>query len=137
MELIISDDRRISEIQDAFHAKFPFLKLEFYTVSHDGGEGSSKKALIAGHKTIGEVRKVHTSGSLHIDGHLHAGTLEKRFSDEYGLNVQVFRKKHEIWLQTILTDETSLTELNRQAEEFSRVLESAAEATPGDDRPER
>lgn len=119
----ISDNRVIADIQAEFNSKFPYLQLEFHAEAHKEGEGSSVKTRIPADKTIGEVRSKHTSGDFSIDGHLHAGTLEEKFRDMYGLNVQVMRRKRGAWLQTIHTDGLSLTELNRDAENFHRSLE--------------
>ncbi len=112
--MIITDKRKIQEIQDEFHAKFPNLKLEFYKGHHEAKEGSPARAKYDPDKTIGDIRTVHTDGDLSIDGHQKVSTLEKKFFDQYGLNVQVFRKSKGIWLQTITTDEWTLAEQNRK-----------------------
>ena len=116
----ISDGKKISEVKKEFHDKFPFLKLEFYKEHHKVGEGSSAKQLLEGDKTIGEVRSIHNSGEISINGNLKVSSLEQAFSDTYGLNVQVFRKSGKIWLQTITTDEWTLSEQNHKGEEMTK-----------------
>ena len=117
--MLISDEKKLKDIQREFHEKFPFLKLEFYSEEHGVGEGSGKKTLINPEKTIGEVRKVHTAGDLSINGHIKVKNLEEKFHEIYGLNVQVFRKSSgEIWLQTISTDDWTLSAQNERAAEY-------------------
>lgn len=115
--MVISDNKRISEIQAEFQKKFPYLKLEFYLTPHKEGEVTANAALIDPAKTIAEVRSVHSEGELSINGHLKVSTLEANFREQYGLNVQVFRRSRKIWLQTTATDEWTLSEQNNVGEE--------------------
>jgi hypothetical protein len=93
------------------------LKLEFYAKHHEEGEGSEAKLQINDELTIGSVRSTHQEGALSIDGHLKVGSLERMFFEKYGLNVQVFRKSGSLWLQTIKTDDWTLTEQNSRGEQ--------------------
>ncbi|MFT5165741.1 MAG: hypothetical protein ACI8P3_000970 [Saprospiraceae bacterium] len=110
--MIIKDSKLIRAIQKEFNDKFPFLKIEFYEKKHAMGEGSERALKIDPGKIIAEVRSKHNTGDLSINGHLKVKTLEKHFADDYGLNVQVFRKSGDLWLQTIATDEWTLSEQN-------------------------
>ena len=51
--------------------------------------------------------------------------LENDFSGQFGLQVQVFRKSGEVWLQTTKTDNWTLIEQNQAALEMN-----AASAAP-------
>lgn len=112
--MIITDKKRLVDIQREFQAKFPYLKLEFYTQPHATGVGSSNKVLLPALSKIGDVRTKHNTGDISINGHLKVKSLEQLFHDQYGLNVQVFRRSGEIWLQTTSTDEWTLTEQNNK-----------------------
>ena len=112
--MIISDDKTLREIQVAFSEKFPSLKIEFYAEAHNVGEGSPARALLDVDQTLASVRSVHTSGDLSIDGHKLVKTLERDFLEKYGLNVQVFRKSGDVWLQTTSTDDWSLADQNNR-----------------------
>ena len=114
--MIIKDELRIKDIQATFHAKFPYLKLEFYSKFHDQGEASSPKEQLDVNKTIGSVRTIHTVGDLSIHGNQKINTLEQAFSEQYGLYVQVFRKSANLWLQTVRTDHWTLAEANQKGE---------------------
>lgn len=119
MELHIDDNMKISEVQDQFTSHFPYLKIEFYRSEHQEGEGSVDREKLDTNLSIGEARSKHNEGDLSIHGNQKVSTLEGAFHDTYGLNVQVFRKSGTIWLQTTTTDEWTLSEQNREGEEYA------------------
>ena len=123
--MLISDDRRLADIQAEFNRQFPYLRLAFYEAPHHQGEGSPNRTQLDPSRNIGDVRTVHHTEDITINGHMHAGNLEELFGERYGLNVQVLRKKNNAWLQTIATDQMPLSQLNREAEQFqNRTFET-------------
>lgn len=126
--MLITDAKKLSDIQKEFNDKFPFLKIEFYKKPHDAHEGSSERQHVVDvERTIGEVRKVHTKGDLSINGNQMVKTLEQRFFEDYGLNVQVFRRSGDVWLQTTSTDEWSLAEQNEHGKSETAFFEETHE----------
>ncbi len=117
----ITDSKKIKDIQKEFNAKFPYLKLEFYKGKHESGAPSPAGKQLAPEKTIGQVRTVHAEGNLSIDSRLKVSTLEDRFWEQYGLNVQVFRLSGNLWLQTSTTDQWTLAEQNRKGESSEKA----------------
>lgn len=113
--MTISDQKKLKDIQTAFNELFPYLKLEFYYGHHRVEEGSPAATALDEEKTIGEVRSVSTQGGeLMISGNLTVSELEQLFDQQYGLNVQVFRKSGNLWMQTTATDGWTLAEQNRK-----------------------
>ncbi|MCB0630934.1 MAG: hypothetical protein R2824_35375 [Saprospiraceae bacterium] len=110
----ITADKKLIDIQREFSEKFPSLKIEFYPGHHEAGEGSPANQTLDIQLTIGAVRSVHKEGDLHIDGEMEVRELEQKFYDDYGLNVQVFRKSGHLWMQTSATDHWSLDKQNRK-----------------------
>lgn len=121
--MIINDSKTISEIQEEFTEKFPFLRLEFYKSHHDTHEGSPKEEKIDSFYKIGEIRTRTRTGDLSINGHLKVSTLEEKFEEDYGLNVQVFRRSGEVWLQTTATDNWTLTDQNERGKDSLRQMD--------------
>jgi len=118
--MLITDAKQLKEIQREFRDKFPYLKLEFYNSGHEVGKGSSIEEQINVNKSLKEIRTLHTEGELAVHGNMKVSTLEQMFADMYGLNVQVFRKSGNIWLQTTKTDEWTLAEQNRKGQSSQR-----------------
>ena len=109
----------VAKVQEAFNEHFPYLKLEFYSTEHEAGEGSPDQLKLDKNLTIKEAGKNEDQGDISIHGNQKVSTLEQNFHDAYGLNVQVFRKSGNLWLQTTKTDGWTLSEQNRQGEEMA------------------
>ena len=112
----ISDDKKIKAIQEEFQQRFPYLRLEFYEGKHEQGKPSPADAQLDRQLTIGAVRQLHNEGELTIEPEMSVGQLEDAFWNQYGLNVQVFRRSGNLWLQTTKTDDWSLAEQNRKGQ---------------------
>lgn len=112
--MIIQDNKPLRALQIEFHQFFPFLKIEFYEGRHASGEGSPIREQLDPNLTLGQVRKIHKKGDLKIDPAMTVADFEQQFADQYGLNVQVFRKSGNLWIQTTATDGWTLDTQNRK-----------------------
>jgi hypothetical protein len=122
MKITINDKRKIFAIQEEFNSVFPFLRIDFFSKPHKPGGGSSKKFLKQSSKTLGECRTIHNTGKISISEEMTVTELEQRFSDVYGLGVQVFRKSGNVWLETTVTDGWTIKDQNDQGEALSKVI---------------
>ncbi|NNE29653.1 MAG: hypothetical protein HKN16_08450 [Saprospiraceae bacterium] len=115
--MIISDEKRISQVQEAFSKLFPHLNLKFYKKAHSAMEGSQAKEEWGTDLTIGEIRNIQEDKDLKIQGSMTVGELEQTFENKFGLHVQVFRESTGgIWLQTTATDDWTLQAQNDRSE---------------------
>ena len=121
MKVTINDKRKIFAIQEEFTQAFPYLKLEFYAKPSVSGGKAAKKLLKHAGKTLGECRTVHNAGKITISPTMTVVDLEQRFSDVYGLSVQVFRKSGNVWLEATITDAWTLEEQNKEGESLSKL----------------
>ena len=119
--MLITDKKTLKEVKAEFSQKFPYLKLEFYLGKHEPGKPSPASLQLDDQLTVGKARKTHKEGDLKISGNLKVNTLETRFWDQYGLNVQVFRRSGNLWLQTTTTDHWTLTEQNGKGERLEQA----------------
>lgn len=110
----ISDDKKIRDIQQEFQQLFPYLQIQFYKGKHEEGKPSPAEEQLEHTLSIGEVRNVHDEGELVIKPDMTVADLEDQFWNKYGLNVQVFRRSGNLWLQTTKTDNWTLAEQNRK-----------------------
>lgn len=116
--MIINNSKTIKEIQEEFNKKFPYLKIEFYKVRHQVGEGSPKSIQWDPDTPIRLIRYSDHAGDVSINGNLKVSTLEQKLEDEYRLHAQVFYRSGDIWLQTTRTDDWTLSEQNERAKSF-------------------
>jgi hypothetical protein len=125
--MIITDQRKIAEVQESFQKKFPYLKLEFYRTGHKKEEGSKAKDQHEPEATIGKIRTKKEEGDLKIDPMMTVAKLESIFKDKYGLHVQVFRISGDLWLQTTSTDGWTLVEQNEHGRKSTEVRATSEE----------
>jgi hypothetical protein len=116
--LKISDDIQLKEIKEMFNRKFPHLKIEFFSEDHEAGEASAYKSMYDDELYLRDVRSNHTEGELSIDGHNKTGTLEANFKNHFGVNVQVWRRSGNMWLQTTTTDDWTLSQQEKKGVEY-------------------
>jgi hypothetical protein len=121
MKIQITDHVKISSIQEEFNRMFPYLKLEFFSKPHKSGGTSPRKLMKSNINTIGECRTNNKSGEIFVSPLITVSELEQQFSELYGLNVQVFRKSGNVWLETTVTDRWTLEEQNSQGEALTNT----------------
>ena len=117
--------RKLSELKAEFHDQFPFLKIEFFKVPHHEQEPTAKKAMIKADHTVSEISETEKEGEIVLSGDMTVNELESLFRDEYGINVQVFRRSGNVWLETSSTDEMTLDEQNELGMEKATPPEQA------------
>lgn len=127
MEIIIEDNSTLAEIQKEFSKHFPYLKLEFFGFEPIEEKIFTKANQITDtNKILTDVRHVHRSGHISINGHQKVSTLEKHFRENFGINIQVFRKSANTWLITTSTDNWTLAEQNKKGEEMNNPVKEKA-----------
>ncbi|MCE2773451.1 MAG: hypothetical protein LW750_08440 [Bacteroidetes bacterium] len=124
MKLTINDTTTISQAQEAFHEAFPFLKLEFFH-----GEVNAANRIASGDTLLSSVASRFTPGEMIIHSNEKVSTLERIMQERFGINAQVLRKSGKVWLVTSTTDDLSLSEQNKIAQEMNTKVPAAE---PGD-----
>lgn len=120
MEILISNKRKVSEIQKEFSKEYPFLRLEFFNQNHQKGLRGPKRHPFSTDVQIGDCRNMSQDGNIDIFPQMTVAQLEDTLKKQFGLSAQVFRKSGSVWLETSITDGWSLEEQNKQGEELSR-----------------
>lgn len=121
MKLAISEGKKLSELQEVFSMKYPFLKLELYRVSD--ADLQIKKLLNA--ETVLK-NTGGSNGSFDIVDTMTVAELGKLFVKYFGLRAVVFRKAGVIWLETTLTADWTLRKQNDQGREITNPLRTKA-----------
>ena len=110
----IDPNLTIESVIEQFSKVYPGLKLELYSKEHEEGEGSSKASTLDHSMKLADVNPSIASDDLELDPQMTVAELENAFKDVYGLNVQVFRRSNQLWLQTSTTDSWTLEVQNRK-----------------------
>jgi hypothetical protein len=114
MEIYISEEAIISNIQNDFREAYPFLTLEFYRQPHEEGEHCNEMEKLSPDTPIDDIRMMHTFGWIDISKQRSAAEVEYDFRHQLGLSVQVMRKSGAMWVQTTKTDHWTLQQLNEE-----------------------
>ncbi len=112
--MFIQDSRSIKDIQEEFHQIFPGLKMVFYQTQHGEHEGSEKEMEYASDHKLSDIRVLQTEGNIEILPDMTVRELEQAFEKLFGLHIQIFRQSGAVWLQTIHTDDWTLTKQNEK-----------------------
>jgi hypothetical protein len=120
MEISITNEKKIADIQFEFNKLFPYLKLEFFSRLHKSGGRSNLKFVLNGSKTIRECRTIIGVNEMIINKSMAVNELEQGLGTKFGIGVQVFRQSGKVWLETTITDGWTLEVQNSQGEDLSK-----------------
>ncbi len=112
--MIIKASHRISDIQNLFQSEYPGLKLEFYRSGHDEHHGSRSENQLSADERIADICSDVQEGEIDVSPQRTIAEVENAFENRFGLHVQIFRRSHNLWLQTISTDDWTLEVQNRK-----------------------
>ncbi len=124
MLLRIAPFRLIRDIQSEFNELFGFLKLEFFQNELYQKPFFTNHQFIPTHKTLHHIQGFFRDGYITVMPAMRVKELEKKFSDDFSLNVQVFRRSGNVWLQTTMTDNWTLQQQNDHGMELSEINKS-------------
>lgn len=123
MEISITNEKKIADVQFEFNTLFPYLKLEFFSKPHKSGGRSNLKFILNGSKIIGDCRTIIGTNEMIINQSMTVNELEQGLGTKFGIGVQVFRQSGKVWLETTITDGWTLEVQNSQGEDLSKETE--------------
>lgn len=112
MQLFLSTESTIREINKEFQKRFPFLKLEFYKQPSKTEQYRYWKEKFSGQVTLKETGSKLIPAIIKISPGDTVNELEQRLQNNYGLIAQVFRKSGDVWLETVQANDLTLERLN-------------------------
>ncbi len=116
IEMHITDNKLIQDLQEEFNSLFPYLKIEFFSITSKGKENAK---ILSPLQAVGQSRKKREDGVLRLNSHMTVTAFEKEMSERFGLQVQVFRQSGKMWIETSLTDSWTLERQNAEGYELS------------------
>ena len=110
----IHPDMTVDQLVIAFSESYPGLRLELYNVAHKEGENSSADSEIDHSVKLSDLNSTLKAQDWQVDPQMTVADFEAGFKDNFGLNIQVFRRSNNVWLQTSATDNWTLEVQNRK-----------------------
>ena len=108
----IKKTNSLKDLQVQFSRIFPGLKIEFFRVAEAGYEGPYDLLHYDLDTLVSQINSDMEDAEINIDENETVEDFESRFADILGINVQVFRRSKELWLQTMKTDKWTLSRQN-------------------------
>tara|TARA_B100000497_G_scaffold124483_1_gene159040 strand:- start:519 stop:875 length:357 start_codon:yes stop_codon:yes gene_type:complete len=102
----------LQDLQKQFSNEFPGLKIEFFRPVYAGYEGPYDLLHYSNTTKLSAISPDVKSIEFELDDTEEVGQFEARFSKLIGVDVQVFRRSKELWLQTTKTDKWTLNRQN-------------------------
>ncbi len=123
MEISISKNGLIEEVQKDFSEFFPYLRLNFLP---KGKLSATPKTLHKGLITrsllkFGDLNSNLPAGMVDLSDATTVTEVEDIFRNRFGINVQVLRKSGNIWMEASMTGNWSLAQQNEHGREISAV----------------
>jgi hypothetical protein len=119
MLIKISAGKTLNAISEEFSARFPYLKLKFFSATHAVGEESSLWDTLNMSLPISEVGSFDHEEILEIHGDTLVSSMEQEFQRLFNIGVQVMRHDGQHWTQTTATDTWTLAQQNAEGQHTS------------------
>lgn len=119
MKIHFSNNRLVSEIQGEFNTAFPYLKIEFLKQTSHRTKANYSKNTVAPETKLSEIKEIHTGTDIVFDENISVSDFENTIYELFGINIQVFRRSGNIWLETTMTDNWTLKMQNEHGREIT------------------
>ncbi len=108
MIIEINDSKTLSEISNEFTRIFPGLKIEFFSRSHRPSKAALASNLLSKELSVKDAMGNHNAGACIIEGTDSVKDIKHRFDEQFGLNIGIFRKTGENWIEITKTSNLTL-----------------------------
>jgi hypothetical protein len=120
MRILLHSNRTVEEVKEEFNNSFPYLKIVF--ISNKENDVSDKLEEVEPETRLIELNEILKEGDIDIQSTDSIKDVEQKFEKQHGLPVHIFRNQKGIWMDTHVTDDLTLHELNTWGRETSKPL---------------
>ena len=112
MEIKIEAGKTFGKVQEEFNQTFPYLKIDFTSTGIPSKELSLSKV-------NGENKVANKIAFIVLNGNTTVKEIVYQFKDLFNLSVKVQRKSDGHWVETILTENWTLTKQNLEGKNLA------------------
>ena len=109
--LQIETGKQIKQIQAAFNTRYPYLKIEM------AKRGGGKAEVMQGNEVMSKV----PAAAISMSKQQTVARLEQEFLEKAGLQIKVYRKFCNVWIETTLTNDWTLEQQNTEGKLLSEL----------------
>ncbi|AFD06552.1 hypothetical protein Solca_1473 [Solitalea canadensis DSM 3403] len=117
--LRIDNNATVTDLQRNFNKEYSYLKVEFFRHQHETKKASPKSDQIDSKDLLINYLANGNSNTIDISEDRTVAMVEKDFWEKLGLSAQIFRKSGNLWIETSLTDDWTLSRQNYEGFQLS------------------
>lgn len=129
MKIVIENGSLVYDVEKLFSNHYPYLKIELYRKPFNDNYFVVKKELLPPGLHLLQFLKKKGKTVINIDNNITVTELEDQFAC-IGINLEIFRKSGNVWVETSLTNNWTLQQQNKEGEEISRHFNEQKIFTP-------
>jgi len=114
MEINVTEDDLLLNIQHSFRAQYPHLKLLFYKSPYREADVYHKAELLDENLPMEEVTMFHTAGRIDVGPERTVAAVENDFFHKLGLSVQIVHQTSNSWAPAVNTGQSTLYQQNEE-----------------------
>lgn len=112
MKMKIEKGNTVRSVQQTFNSTYPFLKIEFV-------RKAAQKEIMDGGEVIHLPREIDVD--IDINGKQTVKDLELQFRSKANMDIRLFRRFCNVWIETSLTDDWTLEQQNNEGQLLSNL----------------
>lgn len=113
-KILLSDKKKIFQIQEEFQLLFPFLKIRFSAATEEQKPLFCSAIFNHRNAQLSYFRKQEGNIEIIVSPEMTVAELHETFQKQYNLSIKVLRRSGKAWLETTRTNSWTLEEQNRQ-----------------------
>ena len=121
MTIDITSEKLIKDVQKEFNQVFPFLKIEFFRKGYGYMRFIQQRQNLPSQLSIGSASRNQREVQFEITSSMTGIELEKKFEEEFGIAVQLYRKSGNLWLEITITDNWTMRQQDDHGREISSI----------------
>ncbi len=114
MIIDLKPEMMLKDLKKQFHSYYPHLKIEFFSEIRNQSGHNSKDQMLSNETVLSDLEGF-VATQIEFSGDSTVAAFESMFADKAGLNVQVFRKSGNVYLETSNTDDWTLDQEHKEA----------------------
>lgn len=118
MKMKIEKGNTVRSVQQVFNNTYPFLKIEFVK------KATQKEVMNGGETFHFPMREANVL--IDINSKQTVKDLEHEFRTKANMDIKLFRKFCNVWIETSLTDDWTLEQQNKEGELLSSLNSKVA-----------
>ncbi len=122
MTIQITSDSLVSDLQEEFRERFPFLKIAFFATAEWINNHKQKSNKLVPGTRLGDVISGRENNRVQIFPSMTVQALEVICEEQLGIFVQLSRKFGNSWMEISMTNAWTIQQQNERGREICSII---------------